>query len=377
MLEQDNRLKEDEIYRLRATIEDIQDCAPSRSERGSRSSEPAEPEAETPRRRHGSGAPGGTKPLVEMPSQPTSEVPEALKGSSGSLPPLDVPQVPEELRGPSKPFTPRDRAPAGPATKPTTRRSLTPDRDESDGPVLEKSADEVTSRAGRVTMASRSGSAVAFTPSGDSRRVAAIALNRSLTGGINTGQSPGDQGLLVVVEPRDHAGRTLDAPAEMAVVVLDPALKGDAMRVARWDFSAAEIAAMFRRTGAREAIHITTTWPGDPPVHDKLRLFVRYVTADGRKLQADMPIEVALPGDETARWSPSDLPAESDPSPAHAPARIANGHAVGRIEAAPAGVVAGTKVARGDDGLRGGKRLASAVGGRQSIVHLFRLAHPS
>ena len=49
---------------------------------------------------------------------------------------------------------------------------------------------------------------VAFDPSGDSRHVASIALDRTLTGGINSGDGSGDQGLLVVVEPRDRAGRT-------------------------------------------------------------------------------------------------------------------------------------------------------------------------
>ena len=56
----------------------------------------------------------------------------------------------------------------------------------------------------------------------------------------------------------------------------------------------------------RLAIHLTMAWPGDPPAHHKLHLFVRYVTADGRKLQADQPIEVALAGDRTTRWTPSD-----------------------------------------------------------------------
>ena len=91
----------------------------------------------------------------------------------------------------------------------------------------------------------------------------------------------------------------------MSVVVLDPALRdeeGKAACVARWDFTAAETAAMFRRSGANRAIHLTMTWPGDPPKHGKLHLFVRYVTADGRKLEADQPIEVALPGEKSARW---------------------------------------------------------------------------
>ncbi len=289
ILERELRLKEDEIYRLRATVDEFQDSAQSCQDRavgGSRSTMPAEPDVAAPRHRPDSGAPNGAKPpAVEMPSQPATKMPDALQTPAGSLPP-GVPDVPEHLRGPSKPLGPQGRAP--------------------DGPALEKGVDGVSSRSGRITMASQSASAEPFMPSGDSRRVAAIVLNRTLTGGIGADERTGDQGLLVVVEPRDRAGRTVDAPAEVSVVVLDHALEGDAARVARWDFTAAETAALFRRTGSARAIHLTTAWPADPPAHNKLHLFVRYVTADGRKLQADGPIEVALPGDKTARWTPAD-----------------------------------------------------------------------
>jgi hypothetical protein len=125
----------------------------------------------------------------------------------------------------------------------------------------------------------------------------------ALSGGINAGDRSGDQGVLAVVEPRDAQGRTVDAPADMSLVVIDPALEGDAARVARWDFSADQIALMFRRTGAGQAIHVEAPWPGDPPAHNKLHLFVRYTTADGRKLEAHQPIEIALAGDNPARWT--------------------------------------------------------------------------
>ena len=94
----------------------------------------------------------------------------------------------------------------------------------------------------------------------------------------------------------------------MSVVVLDPAVldeRGKAARVARWDFTAAETASLFRRTDSSRAIHLAMAWPADPPKHNKLHLFVRYVTADGRKLEADRPIEVALPGERQAGWTPA------------------------------------------------------------------------
>jgi hypothetical protein len=304
LLERELRHKEDEIYRLRASLEDMQDCGQSCQQR----SAPAEPdEAPPPRRRRGSSAaPNGVaSPKVEMPSQPTSEVPDTLKSPAGAMP-LGVPEVPENLQGPSKPLNPRDGGPS----RPNRDHTRSPGPAELDGPALESGPGGVTARPGRFTLAGQSASAVPVTPTGDSRHVSRIVLNRTLTGGVNAGNGAGDQGLLVVVEPLDRAGRIVDAPAEMSVVVRDQALTGEAARVARWDFTAAETAAMFRRTGAGAAIHLTAAWPGDPPAHHKLHLYVRYMTADRRELRAETPIEVSLPGDKTARWTPSDRPAE-------------------------------------------------------------------
>ena len=176
----------------------------------------------------------------------------------------------------------------------------------------------------------------------------------------------------MVVEPRDRAGRTVDAPADMSVVVIDPALEGNAARVARWDFTAAETAAMFRRSGSSLAIHLTMAWPGDPPAHHKLHLFVRYVTADGRKLQADQPIEVALAGDRTTRWTPSDrrpsrpsrgasggvgiAGSRRDAHRAHPRSHAAEQSAVGPAGGAPARLVAGTMVAERNTADSGGAR---------------------
>lgn len=303
ILERQLRLQEDEIYRLRATIEDLREC-PSPSEdrpaKSTKSTTAAERESDRPRRKAGAAEPNGaTPPKVEMSLPPSSKAPDTLKIPPSSLPP-NVPEVPKNLQRPSE----------------STGPNL-------DGPSLERATGGGSSWPGNATMASRSASAVPFTPSGDSRRVAGIALNRTLTGGINAGDRSGDQGLLVVLEPRDRAGRTVDAPAEISIVVLDPGLKdeeGKAARVARWDFSAAETTAMFRRTGATGAIHLMMTWPEDPPKHSKLHLFVRYVTADGRKLEANQPIEVALagvpgPSPHTATRSDASQPARPVWSP--------------------------------------------------------------
>ena len=47
------------------------------------------------------------------------------------------------------------------------------------------------------------------------------------------------------------------------------------------------------RTGSQQGIHLRLPWVSTP-AHDRLKVFVRYTTRDGRKLQAERLIGVAL-----------------------------------------------------------------------------------
>ncbi len=140
--------------------------------------------------------------------------------------------------------------------------------------------------------------------------MASITLDRALTGGIDGGGAEGDVGVMAVVEPRDAAGQSIAAPAEISVVALDPNktdADGKAIPVARWEYTAAETAELLRSSGSSQAIHLMMAWPDQRPKHKNLRLFVRYMTADGRKLQADVPVEIALAGEPSHRWTPAEL----------------------------------------------------------------------
>ena len=123
--------------------------------------------------------------------------------------------------------------------------------------------------------------------------MAQITLHPALTGGIGTG-GRGDEGLLVVVEPRDFGGNIVNAPGNISVALLDPALTGDQARLAGWDFAAAETQRMIR-SGAQPGIHLRLPWVSTP-AHDRLKVFVRYTTRDGQKLQAERLISVAVDG---------------------------------------------------------------------------------
>jgi len=170
-------------------------------------------------------------------------------------------------------------------------------------------------------------------PRADNAEVAVITLNNRLTRGYNQDKRRGHDGITAVIEPRGHDGRLVDATAPVSVVVLDPALSGDAARLARWDFAAEEIAERFRKTPVSEGIHLEMTWPAALPVHDRLHVFVRYTTDDGRALQADQNIQIEPPALEARRPEP-----EPGANPPQGTSQAANGwqHSAAPPVAAPA-----------------------------------------
>lgn len=289
ILERELRRKEDEIYRLKWAMEDLQDTSSCGDNWQSNSSP----------RNDSSGSPGSARPpSVELPGRSSEDVPDALKPPPGSSMPNNIPEVPEHLRGPSNPLSP-------------------------DGPAFDRGSEAPAARSGNNNVSAyASNNFTPVIPTGDSRDVRKIAMNRIMTGGVSADGGPGDFGLLAVIEPRDASGRTVDAPAEMTVVLLDPAVAdadGKALRLALWNFSTVEIAERFRRGGSSQAIHLQMGLPERRPNHNKLHLFVRYVTSDGRTLQDDMPIELIPAGEPSSRWSPNTTDrsgiADNEPAP--------------------------------------------------------------
>jgi hypothetical protein len=136
-----------------------------------------------------------------------------------------------------------------------------------------------------------------------------LVINKRLTGGMDRDGQPGDEGILVVVEPRDAAGQLVKTPGTVSVVVLDPAEQGPAARIARWDFAADEVTGHFQNTVFGRGLQFELPWPDNPPKNRDLQLFVRFTTASGEKLTSETKIQVRTPGDppridrQTKGWS--------------------------------------------------------------------------
>jgi hypothetical protein len=107
-----------------------------------------------------------------------------------------------------------------------------------------------------------------------------------------------------VIEPHNAAEQYVPEAGAVSIVVLDPSKSGDAARVARWDFDAPAVLQKLDTPKAARGIHLTMPWPDGPPTSERLHVFVRYETADGRRIQTDREILVSPPGHASQRWTP-------------------------------------------------------------------------
>ncbi len=134
----------------------------------------------------------------------------------------------------------------------------------------------------------------------DNARVAQITLARSLATCYDATNGSKAGNIEVVVEPRDMAGRPVAAPGDLSVVLMDAAAPPDAVPLAHWHFPAARTATMFSdgpHGGMRLDLPLAS-----PLGNDRLRMMVRYTTRDGRRFEAQHPLESSADGPRPAGW---------------------------------------------------------------------------
>jgi len=158
-------------------------------------------------------------------------------------------------------------------------------------------------------------------PLPDDMEVVSIHLNPRLTGGWDMDRSPGDDGIMVVIEPRNQAGQYVPMAAPVSVVLLDPAFRGEEAYVGRWDYDTAEAAKHIEKTLLGRGIHLKLPWTAGPPKNSKLVLHIRYTTAEGTVLQQRKELKINLPGEISSRWTPA-----SGPLADHLPRAALVGH---------------------------------------------------
>lgn len=307
ILERELRLQEDKIYQLEGQLAEhraaLEACrrqagapgvcpapgrAPAEGQTGPALTPTGPPEPVTPQ-----------PPIVELPSQPQSQLPETLRPKA-TPPAAEEPKVEPSAPQPS---APQPSAPPPSAPPPAAPAGSEPARPHgSAGRTRAKPVSRPAPTPARPLAASARNPSSTPVPAVASGRVERIVLNPSLSGGLNADGKPGDEGLTLLIEPQDSHGRTLARAAPVSIVVLDRQARGEAARVARWDFSAEQVAKRLRRTSVGSGIYLELPWPLQAPAHGELQVFVRYTPDEGRRLEAEMPLAIELAG-QPKQWT--------------------------------------------------------------------------
>jgi hypothetical protein len=149
-----------------------------------------------------------------------------------------------------------------------------------------------------------------------SRRVETIELSRAVTQPVDqqvglTGEG-GSEAIFTLLQAFNKRGDLVRAAGPVAIVAIDPT-RGDASaRLARWDFEAREVARRFVQTGTSRGFHFDLRWPDGAPNTDRILLFSRYTTADGRKLETRISLD--LSNEDAGAFGKQELtpPSETD-----------------------------------------------------------------
>jgi hypothetical protein len=119
-----------------------------------------------------------------------------------------------------------------------------------------------------------------------------ITLGRG-TGGYDADDSPGDEALQVVLEPRDGDGHTIKAPGSLHVEALEVSVEGLKTPLSAWDISPEELRATWKgglwSTGYFLVLH-WQNWPSS----ERVRVIARFTLTDGRVFEADKDVQVRL-----------------------------------------------------------------------------------
>jgi hypothetical protein len=135
-------------------------------------------------------------------------------------------------------------------------------------------------------------------------RVVEIAFHPSLCRGSNRESEPNEDGLRLVLQPKNQYGDFLPEVAGMTLVVVDSGRPEAESKIGRWTWTAEELEHSLEPIGFSQGFHVAVTWQSKRPIAKSVQVYVRYEMADGRKLVNDKTIELYAPSLGSDAWTP-------------------------------------------------------------------------
>jgi hypothetical protein len=303
-LERQNQQLCDEIERLRSEIEELKGEPPRRRtgpySRPLRSTTPRSPSSGTtsPRSPASEAPPSLREPEIEIPDSSEPSLPAVVPPENS---PRSTPTSPNRLSpGSGSPRTPVS------SQKPVEHSlQLLPPAPKPPRPILEDpppAPTNINDLPANELPPPADGAGLLPEPADP--KVTHLFLNPIRTRGANFDSDPGDDGIALVLEPRNQAGEFVPQAGRITVSVLDPTKQGDAARLALWHLDEKLVRQRISRSNQSRGIQLQLPWPGAVPETNQVKLYVRYETADGRRVHAQHDLILNPSAHASQRWTP-------------------------------------------------------------------------
>lgn len=138
-----------------------------------------------------------------------------------------------------------------------------------------------------------------------------IALARG-TGGLDEDGITGDEGLMVVVVPKDEDAAAIKVPARVDIAAWEISSTGTKNPIGTWSLPAEKVRPTWRSGIISTGYFVAVPWQTYPS-NEKVRVAVRLTTLDGRTFETDKDIIVKVC--QTPRVGPPGPPVLPGPRP--------------------------------------------------------------
>jgi hypothetical protein len=134
-------------------------------------------------------------------------------------------------------------------------------------------------------------------------RIVEIAFHPTMCRGHNFDESPGDDGLYLVVIPRNKQGEPINQSGDLTIVV-EETIEGQSTRIAAWEIGSKELSEYLEPIGTSQGYHLSLPWQKSAPTATAVQVFVKFEAEDGRTMVNRREVSLRRPGARQSAWTP-------------------------------------------------------------------------
>lgn len=125
--------------------------------------------------------------------------------------------------------------------------------------------------------------------------VRSVVVGRA-TAPIDEDRVPGDEGVQVVLEPRDADGKLQRAPASGSVTIMEVDSQGLKSPLGTWDFTPEQMRSSWKQGLLTSGFVLPCLWQATPKA-DRIKILASFTMEDGRRFEAEKDLAIKPPVD--------------------------------------------------------------------------------